>query len=117
MTVCLFVGFMNISIPGKRFGKAIVSVAPLTLGVYLIHAHANVSPWSWEILDLPGKMNFPAFPLVQLGCVIAIFAICAAIDFLRKVTVGKIENSKIIVAVCNTAPQKLNALFTKCFKE
>lgn len=117
MTVCLFMGFLNIRISNPRVSRAIIRVAPLTLGVYLIHAHANVSPWSWAVLDLPAKMNSAAFPLVQLASVICIFAVCAAIDAVRKATIGRMENSRIVISACNRLQENLNALFNKCFKE
>ena len=103
MTMCLFVGFLNVRIPWPGFSRAIVRVAPLTLGVYLIHAHANVSPWSWAVLDLPAKMDSPLFPLIQLGAVLGIFVICAALDGARKATIGRLEQSRGLTKLCNAA--------------
>lgn len=117
MTISLFVAFMNIHIRSEKVSKAIISIAPLTLGVYLIHNHANVAPWSWEVLNLPPKMNSAAFAFIQLGCVLGIFAICAAIDALRNATVGRIENAPSVAKVCNHIQEKLNAFFLTCFKE
>lgn len=93
MTLSLFVGFLNVQIRGAGLSRLICTVAPLTLGVYLIHAHANVSPWSWEMLRLPEKMDSNLFPLIQLGAVLAIFWICTLLDALRKVTIGRLEQS------------------------
>lgn len=117
MTICLFVGFMNINIRSKKLSKVIVFIAPLTLGVYLIHAHANVSPWSWEVLNLPSRMTSVAFPLVQLVSVLGIFVICAMIDALRKVSIGRIENSKFVIIGCNYIQDKMNLLSKKLIKE
>ena len=103
MTMCLFVGFLNIRISSPGLSRMIVRVAPLTLGVYLIHAHANVSPWSWEVLALPGKMDSILFPLIQLGAVVAIFAICAALDAVRTATVGRLEQSSGLKKLCDAA--------------
>lgn len=100
MTMCLFVGFLNIRIGDERLAKLIRFVAPLTFGVYLIHAHADVSPWSWEVLDMPAKMDSSLFPLVQLGVVLGIFTVCAAMDALRKATVGKLEELPAITRGC-----------------
>ena len=113
MTAFLFVGFLNVRITGKAASRPLCTVAPLTLGVYLIHAHANVSPWSWDVLALPSKMTSGAFPLVQLASVLGIFIVCAVIDAIRKVTVGKIENSRIISTACSQTQEKLNALLSK----
>lgn len=117
MTVCIFVGFMNIRIHSEKLSKMIIAIAPLTLGVYLIHAHANVSPWSWEVLNLPPKMESATFVLIQLASVLGIFAICAIIDSLRKSTIGKMENAKWVMVICNRVQDCSEKLFSKCFKE
>lgn len=111
MTLCLFVGFLNFNIRSQKLSRVICAVAPLTLGVYLIHAHANVDPWIWSVLQLPSKMSSALFPLIQIGCVLGIFLICIGIDALRKVTVGRLENSKLIV----TASEKLWAAVTRLY--
>ena len=117
MTICLFVGFMNTSISSEKLSKRIISIAPLTLGVYLIHAHANVSPWSWEVLNLPPKMESAMFPFIQLISVAGIFIICVLMDAVRKVTIGKLENSQKIFNLCDYIQEKFIALFLKFCKE
>ena len=111
MTMCLFVGFLNIRIGDEKMAKLIRFVAPLTFGVYLIHAHADVSPWSWEVLNMPAKMDSALFPLVQLGVVLGIFTVCAAIDGVRKNTVGRLEEYKGIESVCNKITNSTGKLF------
>lgn len=108
MTIALFAAFLNNQIQRDRVSKAICSVAPLTLGVYLIHNHANVSRWLWETLNLPGKMCSAWFPLIQLGCAIAVFAACIAIDSIRQATVGKLENAEKLHLLCDTISNKLS---------
>ena len=111
MTMGLFVGFLNLRIGSEKWANLIRFVAPLTFGVYLIHAHADVSPWSWEVLDMPAKMDSALFPVVQLGVVLGIFAVCAAIDAARKVTVGKLEELPVISRVCETVTGWVNSKF------
>ena len=100
MTISLFVGFLNVNIKNGLLSRMISFVAPMTLGVYLIHAHADVSPWSWEVLALPEKMWSALFILIQFGCVAGIFAVCVAIDAARKYTVGRLERCSVISAIC-----------------
>ena len=100
MTISLFVAFLNLEIKSRKLSDIICHVAPLTLGVYLIHAHANVSPWSWGVLNLPAKMDSAAFLLVQAAAVIAIFVCCAAMDAARKATVGKLEEHSVVKTLC-----------------
>lgn len=101
MTMALFAAFLNLKLENEHVSKAICSVAPLTLGVYLIHDHANVSPWLWELLNLPYKMCSAWFPLIQVGCVVAVFVACTVADALRKVTVGRLERCRLIGTVCS----------------
>lgn len=100
MTVSLFVAFLNVQIKSRSVANVIRAIAPLTLGVYLIHAHANVSPWLWETLNLPQKMTSVWFPLVQLGCVLSIFVSCIVIDAARRTLLGKLENAKKLRVAC-----------------
>lgn len=102
MTLCLFVGFLNVHIRSEALSRRICTIAPLTLGVYLIHAHANVSPWSWKILALPEKMNGAVFPVIQMAAVLGIFVICIGIDAVRKVTVGSLESAGFVKKSCTT---------------
>lgn len=110
MTLALFAGFLNINIRSAGAARLICTAAPLTLGVYLIHAHANVSPWSWAVLDLPGRMDSALFLPIQLGAVLLIFGVCAGVDLLRSRTLGRLENSPPVHALCSrvtAAAQKL----------
>lgn len=117
MTVCLFIGFLNIQIRSNWLSNVITAVAPLTLGVYLIHAHANVSPWSWAVLNLPAKMDSALFPLIQLTCVIGIFVICIAIDAARKATLGRLENAPFLKNLCDRTQAKIQSFIDRFFKE
>ena len=113
MTMGLFIGFLNVRIPSEKLSGAIVQIAPLTLGVYLIHAHANVSPWSWEVLNLPSKMDTALFPIIQIASVVGIFVICAMIDMLRSATVGKLEEAKVLSNYCNSVQKRIESLIGK----
>lgn len=117
MTMCLFIGFLNIRICGKRISKLIVKIAPLMLGVYLIHAHANVSPWSWEVLNLPAKMGSVMFPVIQIISTLGIFVICAVIDLLRVSTVGKVEYAYVVNKICIHIQNKIDGLTQQLLKE
>ncbi len=96
MTLAVFTGFMSISIKESRLSGIIAVLAASTFGVYLIHAHANVSPWIWETLNLPKMMESPGFALKQIGIVLGIFLVCTGIDLLRKKTIGRLEHADAI---------------------
>lgn len=103
MSVCLFVAFLNIQIPSSGASRWISATAPLTFGVYLIHAHSEVSPWLWETLSLPDQMHTAAFVPIQLVCVLGIFLACIAVDFLRYKTLGRLERADALDTLCKKA--------------
>ena len=115
MTMCLFIGFMNIKIHSEKLSALITSIAPLTLGVYLIHAHADVSPWSWEVLNLPSKMESVVFPFIQLTSVVSIFVICAVVDAVRQATIGKLEHSQLVIGLCDRVHKIATHFINKAF--
>lgn len=100
-SLCLFTAFLNIDIKNNVISKIVLFISPATLGVYLIHAHADFLLWSWEFLNLPSYMNDYVFILIQIGVVIAIFAFCAIIDIVRRYTFGKFENSSAVCKFCD----------------
>lgn len=111
MTIALFTAFLNIQVKSDYMSKIICFVAPLTLGVYLIHAHADVSPWLWETLALPKYMDSLRFPVIQLGCTLLIFLGCTIIDTLRKATIGRLEKVQAINTVCKKITVAVVGLF------
>ena len=111
MTIALFTAFLNIQVKSDYMSKIICFVAPLTLGVYLIHAHADVSPWLWETLALPKYMDSLSFPAIQLGYTLLIFLICAVIDALRRATIGRLEKTPAINIACKKITAAVVGLF------
>lgn len=103
MTLSLFTAFLNVRINSAKGSYCICAVAPFTLGIYLIHAHANVSPWLWETLALLEKMGSTFFPIIQFSCVIGIFTACLVLDVIRKYTVGRLETANTVCRVNNIA--------------
>ena len=61
------------------------------------------------------KMCSAIFPLIQLGCVIAIFIVCITIDAIRRATVGKLENTNRLNLFCNAIYKKCWNIYKKCF--
>lgn len=114
-SLMLLVAFINVKIENGRVKKMISIVSPATFGVYMIHAHAEVDPWMWGMLDLPQKMESMAFPAIQLLSVLAIFAICIGIDIVRQKTIGRIEKSNVIKKVSNKVEMLIKTLFLKLF--
>lgn len=107
MTICLFILFLEIRINNQIVQKCVIKCAPATLGVYLIHAHAEVSPWLWETLALPEKMQSWVFILIQFACVSGILVILTIIDILRNNTVGRLEKSNQVYVLSEKILEKV----------
>ena len=106
-SLCLLAVFINVKIQKDWLNKAITFVAPSILGVYLIHAHSEFSPWSWEFLNMPQYMGSMMFIIIQISVVLAIMTFCVVIDIIRRYTIGRIESSRIIVKLCNNIELKV----------
>ena len=75
--------------------------------IWLIHAHADFSPWSWEFFNLPQYISNVSFPFVQIGVVIGIFVFCAGVDLARKYTIGKLETCQLLNLFCECVEKKV----------
>ena len=113
MTMCLFVGFLNVRIPSGKLSRSIVRVAPLTLGVYLIHDHPSMRLWLWNAMNLPSNMATPLFPLTQLGAVLGIYSVSAALDAVRSALFVPFERSRKLHSLCRLLEAGASAFFDK----
>ncbi len=116
-TVLVFSSFLDLKIQKEKLGCIITRIAPATLGVYLIHAHANLSPWIWKSLNLPSRMTGPGFFLFDVVLVVLIFAACTGIDLIRKNSVGRLEQSQVLVTLCSKAEYAAVILCSKLFPD
>ncbi len=92
--IALFMCFKGMPLPQSRF---INSVAACTFGVLLIHAHSDtMRQWLWkDTLDNAGQYGTETLYLHAFGSVLAVFTICAAIDYLRIILLEKPLFSRI----------------------
>ena len=81
--VSLFLTFLHIDISSEKIARIVMCIAPLTLGVYLIHDNYILRPAIWNMLDLNPEITIPQF--VLNSCVpIVVFCGCLLIDFIRQ---------------------------------
>ena len=94
LSVLVFMLVRQMAVPENSFWNVLVRVAPYTFGVYLIHDHLLVRDWLWTTVSLHSQCDTFVFPLIVIGLCLAIFAICACIDAIRKrlFAVLKIDN-------------------------
>lgn len=112
-SVCLLLVFVNTKFNNAFLNRIVTFIAPSTLGVYLIHAQADLSPWLWDVLRMPEKMNTVMFPLIQVAMVLGIFAVCILIDVFRRYTIGRLEKLKLIDSFCNSIESLVRGLFSR----
>lgn len=115
-SACLFRFFEGLNISDKRIRKAVSIVAPLTLGVYLIHDHPEVRNFIWQ--DLLRPMDFvqsPFLVLLLFGMAMVVFAFCVLMEYLRQrvSTAFKIKKaiSNAADAIQNAATKAIEKVF------
>lgn len=81
-----FMWFKSMKIRNSKF---INTIAASAFGVLLIHANSNaMRQWLWkDTVDCIGHYDTPYYCLYAVGCVLAIYAICTIIDFIRIKTI------------------------------
>ena len=84
LSVLVFILIRQMTVPSNWFWNLFVRVAPYTFGVYLIHDHLLMRDWLWTTVSLANQCDKLTFPLIVTGLCLAIFAICAFIDAIRK---------------------------------
>ena len=69
--------------------KCINTIAASAFGVLLIHANSNtMRQWLWkDTVDCVGHFDTPYYWLYAIGCVLAIYALCTLIDYIRIKTI------------------------------
>lgn len=95
-SIGLFLGFREFRIPEGRAAAFIRSLSPLTFGVYLIQCHADLLPgWPQLLAKLTGvsakTTPAPVFFLWVIGCAAFVFAVCSAVDALRRIMFDGVE--------------------------
>lgn len=86
--VCSFMYFKDLRIPQSRI---INTVSASTFGVLCIHANSDtMRQWLWrDVTDCIGQYASPHACWLPVASVAAIFAVCAALDYIRIHTVEK----------------------------
>lgn len=81
-SVMMFIGFKGLRI---KYNPLVNSIAASTFGVLMIHANSKTMRiWLWQdVCQNVDWVNSPYIPLHAIGTVLAIFAICIAIDKAR----------------------------------
>lgn len=97
-TLAVFLLFMNIKIKNEKINKAITTVTPLTLGVYLIHDNKYLRPVLWDKILHPLTYLNSGISVVIAGVVdvALIFIVCCIIEKLRQLIFEGFSKTSII---------------------
>ena len=91
ISISLFLWFGKLQI---GYNKLINTIASLTFGVYLIHNNGYVSRFLFRrVFDGAGYYQSKWFLPYSLFVVLAVYLICCAIEWLRKMLLGKAFNA------------------------
>jgi len=111
-SVALLLFFSRISV-AAAVKKVTKFIAPMTLGVYLIHAHPSIWNFVFRGLFAPLAGKNPAVMLLGvIASALAVFAVCAAVDWLR----GLLFHLLKINRLAEIIGDKLTALAESVFK-
>ena len=95
----LFYAFKGIEFKDGWFTSVIRAIAPLCLGVYLIHMHIDVRdnwyPWTQTLFGSLHEMGFFGTILNMKVTVYFVFILCIAIDFVRSLFFAGAERNII----------------------
>ena len=100
--VALFMTFANLKFDKEsKIGKLVVKISPLTLGIYLIHDHANVRTYIWNLLHPWSYIGSGVLLLVLFIDSIMIFTICCLLEWMRQKLFEVCKVNKLIINVGN----------------
>ena len=97
LSVVAFVFVRDSKVPDNRFWNTLVSLAPYTFGVYLVHDHLLVREWLWRAIPLSSQCEQLIYSVVVIGLCLLIFLVGAFVDWIRKKFFAFLNFEKYIV--------------------
>lgn len=98
---CLFQFFRGVKVKNKFVNKTILFVSPLTFAVYLISDHTALRSILWNYFKLYRYVNSFYLLFYVLACAILIFAVCCAIEWIRKFLFDKLKINFAVERLCD----------------
>ena len=88
LSVSIFLLFKDIDI---KTNKYINAVASTTFGIYLLHDYSDMRDIIWNrIFRVSNFQNSGALLIYGAFCIIAVFVVCSAIEYIRKLLFDKV---------------------------
>ncbi|MCM1174339.1 MAG: acyltransferase [Blautia sp.] len=95
-SLCLLMFFCSVRIERPGLSRAINRVGGLTFGIYLIHNNVNLSHYLWEKCRVHYWFAEKGNLLVVMGILIAVFAACGFVEWLRQQLFKVLKTEKLI---------------------
>ena len=113
-SVCLFLAFLNLNIKNKVLTKVVIFVAPLTFAVYLIHESLGFKEYLWEIIN-PNTITVtgPLFAVVAILIILAIFIVCALIEYVRQLVFRVLKIDNFVKFVSDKVEAKIRKMVSR----
>ena len=84
LSVAFFIYVKNWKIDHQRLRKCILSIAPLSFAVYIIHTHPIVDKWLWASVSAwVERCQFYFLPFVCIIITLSVFVVGIIIEYLR----------------------------------
>ena len=83
LAVLLFCVVQRVPIGDNRLVRFLVTIAPFSFGVYLIHDNIYVRGWLWRVVTSYVSFSPSNVVLCSLSVAVSIYAVCTGIDMLR----------------------------------
>ncbi|MBE6719582.1 MAG: acyltransferase [Ruminococcaceae bacterium] len=111
-SLMLFAAFKNLKIKRTKIAEMTTFLSGLTIGVYLIHSNQFIRKTLWtKVVTAAQYFNKPYFVFHMIVCVLAVFFICAFLEYFRQL-LFKLFN---IPSLCDKLGEKLQNLTDKLF--
>lgn len=114
VALMLFLWTARFKAPDTCVVRALVRIAPLTFGVYLIHDNLYVRHYLWsQWVDVRSFVDSWWFVPVLVGSTVAIFVACIAIDAVRERLFGLVRVNERIDALSDSLPRFFRKIFRR----
>lgn len=114
-SLCIFQFFRGLEL-ARGLEKFTASVYPLIFAVYLLHCNEYMNTRLWAWLKVPEQMNNPWMVLYALACAFGIFAVCCAVEWVRRKLFSVLRIEEAVGCVCDRVEQKTKKRIEKVFE-
>ena len=106
--------FFKLEYKNKVLTKVVIFVAPLTFAVYLIHESLGFKEYLWEIINPnTATVTGPLFAVVAILIILAIFIVCALIEYVRQLVFRVLKIDNFVKFVSDKVETKIRKMVSR----